>query len=198
MLNPLDEHLEAIDAEVSLKQEIETEFIELWQNRSVVNPITGEIIDLFDWSIPTEQKADAFAWVLDKLDKEQDIVKEREKMWQERRKKLLIIIDKLKVLYTQQLKNEGKSKVKTPENTIYTIERTKEAYNLEDLEIRDCIVDMKITCDGYTAEHIQELLGGIKDLVIMITKKRANPAVMQRLLEEGKAIEVTNTILCRR
>jgi len=95
MENLGDQIINHIDSLVDRDEpNLQRDFIEVWQNRSVVDPLTGEIIDILDVSIPIENKADAFAWVLDKLAKEKEVIKDRQQMWQERKKRLESIIDR--------------------------------------------------------------------------------------------------------
>lgn len=177
---------------------LQRDFIEVWQNRSVVDPLTGEIIDILDLSVPVENKADAFAWVLDKLAKEQDVIKERQQMWQERKKRLEFVVTRLKEFMLEQMQKEEKQKAKTAENTLYIQERTEVVTNIDELHERDCIVEMKVVGDGYTIEHIKELIQEIQGIAVTIEKKKYNPAHLPRLIQEGKAYEKPKQTLCRR
>ena len=177
---------------------LQRDFIEVWQNRSVVDPLSGEIIDILDVSIPIENKADAFAWVLDKLAKEKEVIKERQQLWQERKKRLESIIDRLKDFMLDQMKKEAKTKAKTAENTLYIQERTEVVTNIDELHERDCVIELKILGDGYTIEHIKELIHDIQGIAVTTEKKKYNPAVLPRLIQEGKAYEKSKQTLCRR
>lgn len=112
-------------------------FVEVWGHHTVTDPLTGEIINIFDPAIPVHQKADAVQWVLEKLDNEQEMCDERKRLWKEKGQKLQKVIKQIRETVLFQMQQEGVRKVKTPENTFSIGTRTSVEYDYSKIPLEN-------------------------------------------------------------
>lgn len=171
------------------------EYIELMTRQGIaaVNTETGDIISAFDPDISCEDKAEAVAFLLDTLSLQEQAYKDRENKLKEKRERLVLLQDRIKETFKQQMLNEGLTKIKTLETTWYFMNKPKLMYNLEAIPTKYCEVELKGKVDGLTGEQLAAINPSLQ-----VIKKKPMEFYHDELKEHGLLSEFTNTVLCKR
>ncbi len=173
------------------------EYLELMTRQGIaaVDTETGDIISAFDPEIPCEEKAEAVAFLLDTLSLQEQTYKDRENKLKEKRERVVLLQERIRESFKQQMLNEGLTKIKTLENTWYFMNKPKLEYNLEFIPEDKCEVELKGKITGTLAQKLKEQYSELK---LEIVKKKPLEFYHNELKEEGLLKETTNTILCKR
>lgn len=167
---------QAVDTTIPTPEEINQQyelaeaydrFVEIWGHHVVADPLTGEIVNIFDPNIPVHQKADAIQWVLAKLENEQKMCGERKRLWSNKSKKFQIVIRKIRTTVLLQMKQEGTQKIKTPENTFSIASHINITYDYNKIPLENRKVRIIEECSmrealemGYTTDQM-EFIGAV-------------------------------------
>ena len=171
------------------------EYLELMtrQGLAAVDTETGDIISAFDPDISCEQKAEAVAFLLDTLALQEQAYKDREAKLKEKRERVVLLQDRIKEAFKQQMLNEGLTKIKTLENTWYFMNKPKLEYNLEFVPTKYCEVELKGKVDGAMGERL-----ALSNPSLQVIKKKPMEFYHDELEQQGLLKQTTNTILCKR
>ena len=163
-----------------------TEFIELYNG--VADPLTGEIINIFDPTLPLIEKVDAACWLLKQIEAEQALCDERKKLWDEKKKRLAGFKDKVREMMKDSLIGEGRdTKIKTMENTIYLTKKTDYGYDLNEIPISNQVATatLEMPLNAFLdMEKDFAIIGSIKKVDVDINKKHLPTLVQSGLVEE--------------
>lgn len=171
------------------------EYLELMTRQGIaaVDTETGDIISAFDPDIPCEQKAEAVAFLLDTLALQEQAYKDREAKLKEKRERVVLLQDRIKEAFKQQMLSEGLTKIKTLENTWYFMNKPKLEYNLEFIPPEYCEVELKGKVDGFIGQEL-----ALANPSLQLVKKKPMEFYKEELVEQGLITETVNQILCKR
>lgn len=162
-------------------------FQNLYRGRSVVSPITGEIVDITDPSIPCEEKVDAVSWMLHSFDSEEDYIQQRISRWKEKLEKVRLLKEKTRELFLEQMKAEGKTKVKSEERTFFVVTKNRLKYKDEEIPPQCLLYEPKLQL---TYAQIQSLAQIVADPSLpLISKTKLHPHYVEELKQQGLIVE---------
>lgn len=133
---------------------------------------TGELVLIFDPHTSVEEKADSYAFIITALDAQIEVHKAYTRKHKDKIEKILLLQEKVREAIKAQMENQGLTKVKTPENTLYFQERKKLLYDLNELPFEACETEL--------------------------VKKKPLKEAIPNLMYLGLVKETTTTTLCRR
>jgi hypothetical protein len=167
--------------------------------RYLPDVITGEMIDVFDPTIPALDKLDPIKYYIDELDNQISECTERKKLWNDRSNMLKGHKEKLREL-TMTLVEQNDGKIKTIENMAYIKEN-------EDIVIRNDIKDFQLPTECFVyslniskLDHISItiLKSFIKDNNIKCSIDDTYVIDMQKVPERFKQIIPKKTLTIRK
>ncbi len=173
------------------------EYLELMTRQGIaaVDTETGDIINAFDPDVSVYNKAEPVAFLLDTLTMQEEAYKKREVCLREKRERVVLLKERIREAFKDQMLKEGVDKVKTLETSFYFMRKSKLIYHIEDIKEEFCEVEIKGRMDGVTAQKFIIENPSIKAELI---KKKPLEEYIPYLQEQGIVRQTTDTILCKR
>jgi hypothetical protein len=137
-----------------------------------LNHETGEVVMLLDPDVPLEQKADSYAFIMNIIDAEIAVHKEYVSKHKDKIEKKLLLQEKIKHSFQEQMKAQGLTNLKTPETTLYFQKRKKLVFDIAEIPFDYCITE--------------------------VVKKKPKEEALPELIKQGFIVETTTETLCRR
>lgn len=160
-----------------------------------INEETGEVISLLDPEIPLERKADAYAFVIGTLNQQRELHKGYISKHKNKIEKIDLLEEKITESFKQQMIEQGFTKIKTPENTLYFQTRKKLKFNIEEIPVEHCLVEIK---GLVPAEEAESLIVDNPEYNLNMVRKKIKASSLEELISEGKVEEVEEATLCKR
>ena len=140
--------------------------------------ITGEMIDIYNPTIPIEKKLDPIKYYLDELDAEIEICKERKKLWNDRNNIVKDSKEKLRNYLLNQLSLTENSLIKTIEHTAYLRNNKNYKLNVQENHLSDDCFDYSIQVNNLSYndfkllyDYIESKYNSLNSLKLSYTKK---------------------------